>query len=277
MGQSVLLIEDNSSFRQAVSTLLAKNGYTVAEAPTGKAGLALAVDQKPDLVILDLVLPGLQGMDVCRRLKEDAGTAAIPILILTGNDRDGQDITCRDEGADDYLTKPVKSERLLAHCRALLRRISSEPARADCVITLGLLTLDYPRKLVVIAGKEYSQLTPKEFGMLFELARRSPEPLDRTSLYREVWGGEPPSEMSLDTVDAHAHRGTAQAQLGSHGVARLPQGPGLRWLLPRHEINRRSAGRLGSAAKSYCAAATGCSTDSERTNRYLPLSSPRRA
>ena len=117
----VLLIEDNASFRKTVARILTVQGFEVSEAAFGKAGLANAAKDKPDLIILDLVLPGLRGIEVCEQLKKTPETAGIPILVLTGNDREGQDIACLDTGADDYLTKPVKTERLLAHCRALLR------------------------------------------------------------------------------------------------------------------------------------------------------------
>ncbi|MBI3553952.1 MAG: response regulator transcription factor [Elusimicrobia bacterium] len=204
MPQKILLIEDNAAFRKTVARILAENGYEVGEAATGKDGLARAERRAPDLIILDLILPGIKGTEVCVRLKQSPRTAAVPILILTGNDQDGQDISCLDVGADDYLTKPVKSERLLAHCRALLRRAAPEGKRD--VLALGALRLDYKRKLVIVDGNENPRLTPKEFGLLFELARRTPDPIDRTELYKLVWGMEPPSEGSLKTVDVHARR-----------------------------------------------------------------------
>jgi DNA-binding response OmpR family regulator len=205
MGQKILLIEDNAAFRKTVARILTEGGYEVREAATGKAGLMDALEGQPDLVILDLVLPGIKGTEVCGQLKRWPQTAAIPVLILTGNDKDGQDIACLDVGADDYLTKPVKTERLLAHCRALLRR-TAPAGGASARLTVGSLSLDYARKLVVLGGKEHPELTPKEFGMLYALALCSPEPIDRTTIYREVWGMEPPSEGSLKTVDVHARR-----------------------------------------------------------------------
>jgi DNA-binding response OmpR family regulator len=123
---------------------------------------------------------------------------------LTGNDLDGQEVTCLDMGADDYLAKPVEKERLLARCRALLRRSGR---RSDAgVARVGSLELDYHRKLVRLDGKEYPHLTPKEFGLLYELAMSSPTPRDRKSLYRKLWGTEPPSEQSLNTVEVHVRR-----------------------------------------------------------------------
>lgn len=206
MGQRVLLVEDNSSFRKVVSRVLTQNGYDVAEAATGKAGVLAATESRPDLIILDMVLPGLKGLEVCQQLKQGLETASIPILILTGNDKDGQDIACLDVGADDYLTKPVKTERLLAHVRALLRRSEGGAAPTHGPVSLGSLRLDYGRKLLVLDGREHAELTPKEFGLLYELALRSPQPVDRLSVYRLVWGMEPASEVALKTVDVHVRR-----------------------------------------------------------------------
>ncbi len=203
---TVLLIEDNAAFREAVGRVLERAGYAVAQAPTGKAGLDRAAASRPDLVILDMVLPGLKGLEVCQRLKGDAATASIPILILTGNDKDGQEVACLDIGADDYLTKPVATERLLAHVRALLRRVARGAETAPDAVAVGALQLHYGRKLVVLEGREHAELTPTEFGLLYELAARSPEPVERAVLYERVWGMAPPSDMSVQTVDVHIRR-----------------------------------------------------------------------
>lgn len=207
MTPKVLLIEDDASFRKAVSDVLTLEGYEVLQAPSGKAGIIAAQNERPDLVVLDLIMPGMKGLEVCQFLKQDAATALMPIIILTGNDKDGQDIACLDMGADDYLTKPVKSERLLAYCRALLRRNAGESREAPPArVEVGSLTLDYGRKLVVIGKTEHPHLTPKEFELLYYLAQRTPNPTDRATIYREVWGVEPPSEGVLKTVEVHVRR-----------------------------------------------------------------------
>jgi DNA-binding response OmpR family regulator len=204
--QKIVLIEDNSAFRKAVAGILSRNGYSIVEVSTGKVGLRTVAQEQPDLVILDLVLPGINGMEVCQELKRSMETTAIPILILTGNDREGQDIACLDVGADDYLTKPVETERLLAHCRALLRRLSSEVVPHSATLSVGPMELDFGAKKVILKGKAYFHLTPKEFGLLYELALRTPQPVDRMALYQKVWGMDPPSEGSLKTVDVHVRR-----------------------------------------------------------------------
>jgi len=207
MASKVLLIEDDASFRKAVADVLTLEGYAVIQAPSGKAGILAAQKEMPDLVILDLIMPGMKGLEVCQFLKQDIVTARIPIIILTGNDKDGQDIACLDMGADDYLTKPVKSPRLLAYARALLRRNAGEERpEPPASVEVGSLSLDYPRKLVKLAGKEFQHLTPKEFELLYFLAKRTPNPTERADVYREVWGVEAPSEGSLKTVEVHVRR-----------------------------------------------------------------------
>ncbi len=204
MRPLILIIEDDDAFRQAVATTLKKGGYRTLGASSGREGLELAVQSHPDLILLDLVLPGQRGTEVCGTLKKQIVTAGIPVLILTGNNREGQEIACLDLGADDYLTKPVAEARLLARCRALLRRTGkAEGARS---IKLGGLDLDYPLKMAVLGDTNYPHLTPKEFGVLYELALASPEPRDRDWLYQKVWGTSPPSEASLHTVDVHIQR-----------------------------------------------------------------------
>lgn len=206
MGHRILLVENDAAFRGTVRNILELNGFEVAEAGTGKAGIAETVRSSPALVIVDLVMPGIDGLEVCQTLKQDHATAGIPLLILTGHDKEGQDIACLDMGADDYLTKPVKTKRLLAHVHALLRRSHAENAEPPSELTVGGLRLDYEGKAVGLAGKSYAHLTPKEFGLLYELALIAPKPLDRGDLYRKIWGMEPPSQMSLRTVEVHVRR-----------------------------------------------------------------------
>jgi DNA-binding response OmpR family regulator len=207
VASKVLLIEDDASFRKTVSDVFAGGGYEVMQAPSGKTGILIAQREVPDLIILDLIMPGMKGLEVCQSLKQDSSTAHVPVLILTGNDRDGQDVACLDMGADDYLTKPVKSERLLAYSRAILRRTAGESREAlPARVEVGDLSLDYARKIVILGRRENPNLTPKEFELLYYVARRTPTPTDRATIYREVWGVDPPSEVALKTVEVHVRR-----------------------------------------------------------------------
>ena len=205
MPSSILVIEDDGAFRKELVKLLKSDGFTPKEAATGKSGLSEALKEPPDLVILDLGLPGIDGRQVCRSLKDQVLTAGIPVLILTGQDQEGQEISCLDMGADDYLTKPVDPQRLLARCRALVRRHRAS-AETPANLRLKDFELDHASKTASLAGRKVSHLTPKEFGVLYDLALQSPRPLDQTRLYQEVWGIEAPSEGSLKTVEVHVRR-----------------------------------------------------------------------
>lgn len=225
MDPKILLVDDDAVFRGTVKKVLSMHAFRVIEASTGKAGIAQTREASPDLVILDLVLPGMRGLDVCQALKQDSSTAGIPILILTGNDVEGLEVSCLDMGADDYLTKPVRSERLLARIRALLRR-PARPPTENPVIELGPMRLDFERKIVALGGKEYGHLTPKEFGLLYCLAQCSPQPRDRARLYQDVWGMEPPSEGSLKTVEVHIRRLRLKLRWGSEDWLKTVTGRG---------------------------------------------------
>jgi DNA-binding response OmpR family regulator len=204
VASEILLIDDDAEFLRILSQVLRDNGFSVESTTSGKAGMAHALARRPGLVVLDLVMPGMRGIEVCQALKQDRQTAGIPILILTANDHEGQEISCLDMGADDYLTKPVNTDRLLAHLRALLRRSRGPDERP--LLQLGELELDYASKTVRMGAKEFNHLTPKEFELLYDLARHSPKPRDRAALYRDIWGMEPPSEQSLRTVEVHVRR-----------------------------------------------------------------------
>jgi DNA-binding response OmpR family regulator len=207
MAERILIIDDDSAFRKILGRTLEGEGFSVDAAPTGKAGIAAAQRQPHDLVILDLVMPGMNGVEVCQVLKQQVETAGTPILILTGNDQEGQDVACLDMGADDYLIKPAKADRLLAHVRALLRRSPQHaPNGAGSERRLGEMTLDPERRLVRLGAEEFTHLTAKEFGLLFDLAVHSPKPRNRQALYLDVWGMPNPSEVSLKTVDVHVRR-----------------------------------------------------------------------
>lgn len=206
MAAKILLIEDDASFRKTVAKVLKLEKYDTIEAGTGKLGIEKAKKSPPDLVVLDLVLPGIGGIDVCQALKQDKKTAGVPILVLTGEDKDGQEVALLDMGADDYLTKPVKMERLQAHVRALLRRFQSTTQILSAELREAGLDFDVAGKVVMLRGEKFPHLTPKEFDLLWELAVRSPKPRDRTAIYKKVWGMDPPSEGSLKTVEVHIRR-----------------------------------------------------------------------
>lgn len=206
MPTEILLIDDDAGFLKIVTEVLRDRDFQVESTTSARAGVSRAQKDKPGLIVLDLVMPGMRGLEVCQALKQRTDTADIPILILTANDAEGQEIACLDMGADDYLTKPVNSDRLAAHCRALLRRSRLGAPAQQAKLGFPGLELDYEAKSVTLDGEEHRHLTPKEFELLYDLAEHSPKPRSREALYREVWGMEPPSDGSLRTVEVHVRR-----------------------------------------------------------------------
>ncbi|MFO0850966.1 MAG: response regulator [Gemmataceae bacterium] len=179
----VLVIEDEMPIRRFLRASLAAEGYRVEEAATGEEGIKKATAQPPDLVILDLGLPGADGQEVLRRLR---GWLTAPIVILSARDQEKQKVEALDAGADDYLTKPFGMGELLARMRTALRH--ALPRAADgAVIQVGDLRLDLAARVVTRAG-EPVRLTPLEYKLLALLMRNAGKVLTHRQLLRDVWG-----------------------------------------------------------------------------------------
>jgi two-component system KDP operon response regulator KdpE len=179
----VLIIDDEQAIRRFLRASLTAEGYRVVEAQTGEEGLKLAARQPPDLVILDLGLPSMDGQEVLRGLRE---WLSAPILVLSARDREGQKIEALDAGADDYLTKPFGVGELLARMRTALRHSNRSDPETP-VLTVGELQVDLAARLVSRAGNRIP-LTPLEYKLLVTLMRHSGRVLTHRFLLREVWG-----------------------------------------------------------------------------------------
>lgn len=192
---SILLIEDDADIRRLVADTLASEGHQVATASVALQGLELVVESRPDLVILDLGLPDLDGGELLRMIR---AVSVVPIIVATARGGDTDVVATLDAGADDYLVKPFSVSQLEARVRAVLRR--AESGDAPDVIQIGELRIELASRRVSHAGKELD-LTPKEFDLLAYLAHRPDTVVSRRELLAEVW--RMPYGGSDRTVDVH--------------------------------------------------------------------------
>jgi DNA-binding response OmpR family regulator len=197
-NQPILVVEDEVSIASFVAMYLKKAGFEVATAPTGGDALARAAADSPALIILDLMLPDIDGIDVCRRIRQQSD---VPILMLTARDDDVDKIIGLEVGADDYLTKPFNPRELVARVKSILRR--SSPKRSDLesrTLEHGELHIDAGRREVTV-GDDEIQLAPKEFDLLWELLDHRGLVLTRDQLLERVWGYTFAGDTR--TVDVH--------------------------------------------------------------------------
>ena len=184
---TVLVVDDEPAIRRTVSAGLSARGYAVRVASTGEEAVASAAEDPPDLVILDLGLPDIDGVDVCRRIR---AWSQVPILVLSAEASDYRKVLALDEGADDYVTKPFSMPELLARVRVALRHRPSADGEDDpAVLEVGDLRIDLARHRVSVADREV-ELTPKEFAFLALLARWPGRVLTHRAILQEVWGPE---------------------------------------------------------------------------------------
>jgi two-component system KDP operon response regulator KdpE len=194
-GVRILIVEDEPAIRRFLHTSLSAHGYRVFAAFNGQEALTAVAAQRPDLVLLDLGLPDLDGIEVTRRLRE---WTQIPIIIVTVQEQERAKIAALDAGADDYVTKPFGMGELLARMRASLRRAAA-PA-GEPVFTAGQLTVDLGRRLVTVGDHEV-QLTPTEYDLLRTLVTHAGKVLTHRQLLRQVWGAGYETEAHLLRVN----------------------------------------------------------------------------
>lgn len=205
----VLVIEDDRRISQLIRAYLERDGHETLVAYDGREGLRLFGGEEPDLIILDLMLPGLHGRDVCRAIRTHSAT---PIIMLTALDDERDVVEGLDLGADDYIAKPFNPHELLARVRSALRRAAG-PAAVTTKIVVGDLTL-FPRERTAVANEHEIDLRTKEFDLLLALASHPGVVLNRESLLREVWGRD--YDVDSRTLDVHINR--LRARLGDTRV-----------------------------------------------------------
>lgn len=184
-GPLILVIEDEPQIRRFLRATLTNHGYRLAEADSGQDGIAQTARQLPDLLILDLGLPDLDGLEVARRLRE---WSQVPIIILSARGQEQDKVAALDAGADDYLTKPFGMGELLARIRVALRHAARGPnGETSPVFVTGSLRVDLARRQVFVDGQDI-HLTPIEYKLLATLVRNAGKVLTHRQLLREVWG-----------------------------------------------------------------------------------------
>ena len=180
----ILLVDDEVSIQRTVGPLLRSRGYDVDLADNGALALKLVSSQSPDLIVLDLGLPDLDGTEVCRQIRQESG---VPIIVLSARGGESAKVAALDIGADDYVTKPFSPEELLARIRVALRRVFTDDGMYGGRVQHGDLTVDYDRRRV-LRGDDEIRLTPKEFDLLSLLVRNHDRVLTHRTILKEIWG-----------------------------------------------------------------------------------------
>jgi two-component system alkaline phosphatase synthesis response regulator PhoP len=203
--ERILIVEDEPNILELVAYNLEKEGWVVLKATTGDQGWATIQNERPDLILLDLMLPGMDGMEICRRTRGNAMTRDIPIIMLTAKSEEVDRVMGLESGADDYVTKPFSPRELAARIRAVLRRVERLPGDDESkeLIELGPIRIDLRQHKITVNG-EPVELTPKEFDLLHLLVSHPGRAFSREFLLEHLWGYEFFGDTR--TVDVHVRR-----------------------------------------------------------------------
>jgi len=224
MRDRVLIVEDEKDVREMLRLNLKVGGFDVLEAQNGAEGLAIAKAELPSVVILDLMMPEMSGMEVCRALRRNPATSRIPILMLTAKSTEGDKVAGLEVGADDYVTKPFSPRELLLRVRAVARRQPDQGVSKPAPVKAGGIELDRSSMTATIGSKKLV-LTSTEYRLLDLLVRRAGTILSREVLLSEVWGYQ--ASLDTRTVDTHVRR--LRDKLGKAGaVVQTVRGSGYR-------------------------------------------------
>ncbi|MDD5538981.1 MAG: response regulator transcription factor [Candidatus Omnitrophica bacterium] len=201
MKKTILIVEDEKDIVRMLEYNLQKEGFKTLSARDGEDALDAANRDHPDLVILDLMLPGMDGLEVCKALKQGAKTAMIPIIMLTAKVQESDKVVGLELGADDYMTKPFSPRELVARIKAVLRRMT-EKDRSPELMRIGELTVDLSKIRALLKDKPV-ELTAKEFELLKTLIKAKGRVLSRDYLLDTIWGFDHAIEIQTRTVDVH--------------------------------------------------------------------------
>ncbi|MDP2478966.1 MAG: response regulator transcription factor [Candidatus Palauibacterales bacterium] len=202
-GERILVVDDEPDILSLLVYQLSREGYRISTAVDGPGAVSTALADRPDLIVLDLMLPGVDGYEVLRTLREDERTSEIPVLLLTARQEEEDRIHGFERGADDYVTKPFSPKELVLRVRALLRRTQAEPLDAHRRLNLGDVTVDRDAHRAFVGEREM-ELTPLEFRLLEVLMERRGRVQSRRQLLQAVWDTN--AAIETRTVDMHVAR-----------------------------------------------------------------------
>lgn len=201
MKETILIVEDEKDIARMLDYNLKKEGFKTLCAHDGEDALEEAGRGHPDLILLDLMLPGMDGLEVCKTLKKDSKTASIPIIMLTAKAQESDKVIGLELGADDYMTKPFSPRELLARIKAVLRRMKEKDKLPE-LLKIGELTIDFSKIMVLVKNTQVD-LTAKEFELLKTLIGAKGRVLSRDYLLDNIWGFDHAGEIQTRTVDVH--------------------------------------------------------------------------
>jgi len=214
MSKKILVVDDEKNIVEALRYNLEKENFRTIAAHDGAAALELARREHPDLIVLDWMLPGMDGLEVCRALRRGEDTRSIPIVMLTVRSDETDKVLGLEMGADDYVTKPFSHRELLARIRAVLRR--GEPAPSDS-FRIDALSVDWARHVVSVDSEPVA-LTSKEFDLLKALVEARGRVLSRTALLDSVWGYDRAASIETRTVDLHVSQLRKKLHAAGHRI-----------------------------------------------------------
>jgi DNA-binding response OmpR family regulator len=222
--KKILLVDDEAAIVQSLRYNLERSGYAVTAAGDGRSAVALAASESPDLVILDIMLPLLDGIEACKEIRK---TSSVPIIMLTAKDQEFDKVLALELGADDYVTKPFSLGEIIARVKARLRRVETDSENRDESITIGDITIDRSRQKLTVRGETVA-LAPKEFRLLYLLMENRGRIVTRQMLLEKVWGYD--FEGEHQTISVHVRWLREKIEIDPNN--------------PRHIITVRSRGYM---------------------------------
>lgn len=210
--QTILVVDDEKDLLDLIEYNLRKEGFNVLKAENGEEGIAMAKEHSPDLVLLDIMMPKMDGLQAVEEMRKDNELKKIPIILLTARSDEKTEVEGLNKGSDDYITKPISTTKLISRIKAVLRRFDEKEEAAN-ILEVHNITIDRDRYIVYKDGEEF-HLPRKEFELLFFLASRKGKVLDRQTLLNKVWGD---NIYVVDrTVDVHVRK--IREKLGDHYI-----------------------------------------------------------